>query len=1122
MADDRYVGTQAVLEATRGCETAVLKALNIDWEGGNHITCPYQDHADENPSWRWDASKRRAHCTCDDRSHSVFDVVMRCKGIDFEAAKLRVAEMLGREDLIKEKASGGCQQRMDAASLLRPPADQRDDGLTRAYLAHRLVVAATDVPLPSTPAVGWRSLPYYDPPAGKSGKPTRVGQNPCVVFGTVAPDGRKHALRIYVNAGGEGKAELGVAADGQRRDAKKSAKLTDGASSAGCAVLWGDAATAPHLIVAEGPETTAALAFAHRAELEAGTLALAAALSTGGIRAFEPWAANRRITVAADRDEGKPPTDRAFKAGERAAHAFARKHHAQREVRIALSGAAGRDIDWLDILRTEGVEAVRSGVASAEPFVPPQENPNSRDAEPGSPDPEQIERDLSELVERAKADPGAPFEQEAVAALASARRASPAAYQRAMRGLKQAGARMRDLDREIRRANLRVIEGGGASTGFEATIEAGPYFITSDDMIAWRKETREGVVPQPLCNFTARIVAEEVLDDGAEQHTVFVIEGELSGGHRLPATRVPAERYPAMSWVTEAWGMAPVILAGQGKRDHLRAAIQMLSGAVPRRTVFGHLGWRRIDGRWFFLHHGAGIGGDGILGAVEVEAGVDGLLAYDLPEPPPSAEAIEAIHASLAILDLGSDAVTAPLLGAVYRAPLGEAAYIDFSVHLTGPTGVFKSELAAVAQAHFGAGFNSRRLPASWADTANMLEKKAFLAKDAVLVVDDFAPAGTTADVQRLHREADRLFRGAGNRSGRARMRADGGGRPTYHSRGLIVSTGEDIPSGQSLRARMLVLELAPGDIEAVALSRAQRNAADSILAKAIAGYLRWLAPRIDDLRRTLPERQRILRDDFVQQGQHKRTPEVAASIMTGWETFLSFAEHVGALPRPSVELLLGRVRAAVLDSAATQAGHQSSEEPATRFLALLGATISSGRAHVTGVSNGGAPDEADRWGWRMVVVGTGNQARTDWRPNGEQVGWLDADDLYLDPESSFAAVQKLARDQGTSMPIKQRTLWKRLAEQGHLVSRDRARGTNTVRRTIGGRRLEVIHLKASIFAVGTDQPGAVTAQTDQHPAEKSQQNQPRCQVGQFGRKMEQGGPQEHDLRDAVGWEVEL
>ena len=140
---------------------------------------------------------------------------------------------------------------------------------------------------------------------------------------------------------------------------------------------------------------------------------------------------------------------------------------------------------------------------------------------------------------------------------------------------------------------------------------------------------------------------------------------------------------------------------------------------------------------------------------------------------------------------------------------------VDFALHLTGPTGAFKTELAALAQAHFGAAFNGRRLPASWADTANMLEKKAFLAKDAVLVVDDFAPTGTTADVQRLHREADRLFRAAGNRSGRARMRADGGSRPTYYPRGLIISTGEDIPSGQSLRARLLVLELTPGEIPA-------------------------------------------------------------------------------------------------------------------------------------------------------------------------------------------------------------------------------------------------------------------------------------------------------------------
>ena len=187
----------------------------------------------------------------------------------------------------------------------------------------------------------------------------------------------------------------------------------------------------------------------------------------------------------------------------------------------------------------------------------------------------------------------------------------------------------------------------------------------------------------------------------------------------------------------------------------------------------------------------------GALDGIEVDTGSDGFLATSCRPPGPS-ELADAVRASLALLDLGPDTITAPVLGAVYRAPLGEPSPVDFSVHLTGPTGVFKTELAALAQAHFGAGFNSRRLPASWADTANMLEKKAFLAKDAVLVVDDFAPTGTTADIQRLHREADRLFRAAGNRSGRARMRADGGSRPTYYPRGLIVSTGEDIPRARA------------------------------------------------------------------------------------------------------------------------------------------------------------------------------------------------------------------------------------------------------------------------------------------------------------------------------------
>jgi len=1122
----RFVPTGTIQTAVKGHETKVLDALGIRWQdGAPHICCPYAGHRDDHPSWRWDQHKARAYCTCIERGgHSIVDVVMQVESLDFEAAKLRVAEILGRTDLIRGR-DGDRRQAMDSASLLQPPADQRDDQLARAYLAYRLGVAPNQVLMPSTPVAGWRELPYYDPPARKDAKPRLVGHFPCAVFETVAPDGRQHAHRIYTAGPGAGKADLGVGPDGRPRGAKKSAKLKEGQTAAGCCVLWGDPAKGSYLLLAEGIETSAALACAHRAEIEAGELIVAAALATSGVRSFIPWPAIGKVTVGADRDENKPRDTGSFKAGERAADAFAFAHHERLEIHIALPGAPGEEVDWLDVLQRDGVKAVRTGIAAAPRFEPHAREAASGDRKSAAPPTGDNEANLREIVTRARSDPSAPFEREALTTIFAVRQSDPPAYQRTISQLRQAGVRLRDLERELRRASFRVIGGGPATAATDLAIEAGFYFVTRDGMIAWRKETRDGSVPVPLCNFTAQIVAEEVTDDGAERRTVLAIEGAMPNGRRMPCARVSAERFTSMSWVTEAWGTAPVLFAGQGKKDHLRAAIQMLSGDVPTRTVYGHLGWRRIGDSWAFLHSGGSIHADGALDAIEVDTGTDGFLAYQLPAPPGASELAAAVRASLRLLELGPDTITAPVLGAVYRAPLAEAAPVDFALHLTGPTGAFKTELAALAQAHFGAAFHGRRLPASWADTANMLEKKAFLAKDAMLVVDDFAPTGTTADIQRLHREADRLFRAAGNRAGRARMRADGGSRPTYYPRGLIISTGEDIPSGQSLRARLLVLELAPGEIPVDRLSAGQAAAAEGMLAAAMAGYVRWLAPQIDKLKETLPNRHRALRDTLVQSGGHRRTPDVAAGLILGWETFLRFAEEAGAISRANAAFLLTQARAALTDSAKGQRTHQASEEPATRFLALLSAAISSGRAHVVDADTGAQPEDAACWGWQPNLVGAGNYEREVWRPNGERLGWIRKDDLLLEPETAFAAAQRLARDQGTSISIKQRTLWKRLAEQGLLASRDSSRGTNTVRRTIEGMRRDLLHLRTSTLAAGTDQRGDETDQrneTDQEKGRESRGFPGRGQFGQFGQKTEHRGGQERDLRDAVGWEVEI
>jgi phage/plasmid primase-like uncharacterized protein len=369
----RFVATAEIRLAVRGREGEVLDALAIDWRIGRpHIDCPYPMHGGKN-DWRWDAQKSRAFCTCITRSDSIFDVVMKVKGLDFERAKISIAELLGRNDLIRERG-GNRRQATDAASLLNAPAEDRDDTLPIAYLAHRLGVAPDAVPVPRTPIAGLKALGYYDPPPqGSKAKPKLVGEFPTAVFGTVAADGRTHAHRIYLAPRGVGKANLGTDPTGRARNPKKSARVIGNDNTAGRSVVWGDPAIAPHIILAEGIETGAAIALAMQAEITANEIAVAAAITAGGVEAFIPYPATARITIGTDRDEGEKDGKPGSRRGERAARACGIRHHEQLTIDIALPGAPGESVDWLDVLLRDRIDAVRAGLQRAAPFVPSQE-----------------------------------------------------------------------------------------------------------------------------------------------------------------------------------------------------------------------------------------------------------------------------------------------------------------------------------------------------------------------------------------------------------------------------------------------------------------------------------------------------------------------------------------------------------------------------------------------------------------------------------------------------------------------------------------------------------------------------------------------------------------------------
>jgi len=582
--------------------------------------------------------------------------------------------------------------------------------------------------------------------------------------------------------------------------------------------------------------------------------------------------------------------------------------------------------------------------------------------------------------------------------------------------------------------------------------------------LIWNKETTEGIVPIPLTTFTAVITGQAVEDDGVETRRFLEIEATLR--QRNYRFQVAAGQFATMNWPMEHLGAAAALWPGFGIKDHARAAIQFLSGDPPERRVYAHMGWREIGGTWYYLHAGGAIGPVGPVEDIAVSLPPD-LQLYQLPATPAGTDLTKAIQASLSLLDVAGDLVTVPVYCGLLRAVLGGC---DTGIHLVGTTGGGKTELAALAQQHYGAEMGSRKLPGSWLSTDNSLETLAFGAKDALLVVDDFCPTGSQYDVQVMHRKADRLFRGLGNTAGRGRLRADGSPRPTKPPRAMVLSTGEDVPRGQSLRARVLVVEVprhGAGAVDWAALTTCQADGTAGLYSQAMAGFVRWLAPQYGNIRHNLRAEITTLREQAYQSHQHRRTPDIMANLAVGLQHFLNYAQQVGALDQVKADALWHRCWSALGESAAAQQEHQADSDPVRRFLELLAAAISSGRAHLSD-DDGDAPNLATSWGWREVEVGIGQYQRTDLRPQGEHIGWLEGAEIYLQADATYAVVQRLARDGGDELPVTLATLKKRLKERGRLASTEkhmsggRAVERLEVRRMLQGKRRAVLHFDSS------------------------------------------------------------
>jgi len=611
---------------------------------------------------------------------------------------------------------------------------------------------------------------------------------------------------------------------------------------------------------------------------------------------------------------------------------------------------------------------------------------------------------------------------------------------------RQAGRRLRDLLLEA----AQVVE--------PAKLRSARPYLVKHDGIYREKSDRDGNVSlQRLTNFAARIERAILRDDGIEPTQHLQIVARL--GDRTIRANVSAPVFMAMRWPIAELGPGAIIYPGQTTKDHARTAIQELSERGTALTVYTHSGWRQIGAKWVYLHGKGAIGesGDRDDVATDLPASLERAI---LPAPHNGDSLKLVINRWMRLLEVFPDTVILPLLATTFRVVLGPC---DFAIHIAGRTGVFKSELAAIIQQHFGAGFDARHLPASWSSTANQLEMLASAAKDMVLVVDDFAPSGSSTDVRLLQAKAERLIRAQGNRSGRGRLTSAGRMREPRPPRGIILSTGEDVPAGHSIRARLLIVELKDGDIAPAALSEAQQLACDGTCTHVMAAFIKWLAPRMPEMAARIRAVRRDARQSASTDG-HRRTPDALCDLRLAFGQFLEFCVEVGAINTEEAEAFSDRLDMALRELERSQRSLLGDADPVDAYFDLLSSGLAAGDGHLQPIDATTASSCWEALGWRRSAAPGG------WSPQGPRIGWIDSDGLvYLIPHAAYRLAAGFGGPHGNGISVSERTLGRRLQERGLLAQTEGA-DRLTIKKLLGGRRQRVLCVRAA--SLGIELPG--------------------------------------------------
>lgn len=599
-----------------------------------------------------------------------------------------------------------------------------------------------------------------------------------------------------------------------------------------------------------------------------------------------------------------------------------------------------------------------------------------------------------------------------------------------------------------------------------------------------------------LCNFNAVIVSATTIIRGDQDvQSVFKVatwtgsaNRESGNDHRV--VHIEAGRFKNLDWVIEQLGARAIVFAGPGTRDHVAVAIQKLSHeSLQETTVYGHTGWRSIDGKPYFLSAAGALGVNGLSTKWGVE--LPEKLQRIRLEAPPNASALQvAIRSSLRCLAIAPLEVMLPLLCAAYRAPLGDNGQM---LPMTGTSGSYKTSTGVSILRHFGASYDSDKLP-NWSSTSGANEALLYLAKDCLQVVDDFVPGEEGS--KKLHAKSSRMIRSGANQTGRDRLdRTSRLQASSFYPRCYTIITGEESQRGGSIVARTWEVRMVRDFVRLEALSAAQRAGSTGVLAQAMSGYIVFLATdnRIGKID-VKAERQQILEELLSQTSLrnansiHARTPMNLADMLLGWRYLLKYSADAGVLNMRQVARLWKRGRDILVAQLIGQSTRQLAASAADTFLRVARQLIQSQHAHLT-LRDGKKPKAPGRFGYRDTSTAPG--VAPFWTPSNACIGFVEEDtgQVFLYPDIAFGEVQRLGRETGSPIEFQLDAVKDQLFERGLLIPDDRGDGKArplTRVRMEDGKRPSLMRMKLATLLDDQDAATGEAAAADEDAVDEA------------------------------------